>query len=59
MLYKNKFRIASEFSLEAYFIPFVVQYDIFLKGLLTPRDYGFFLSENHVMEEILKFFFGQ
>ena len=24
-----------------------------LKGLLTPRDYGFFTSENHVIEEIL------
>ena len=26
------------------------------KGLVTPRDYGFFLSENHVKEEIFKLF---
>ena len=26
-------------------------------SLLTLRDYGFLLSENHVIEEILKFFF--
>ena len=25
-------------------------------SLLTPRDYGFILSENHVIEEILIFF---
>ena len=29
------------------------------KGLLTPRDYGFFSSENNVIEEILKLFFSQ
>ena len=29
-----------------------------LKGLVTPRDHGFFSSKNHVIEEILKFFFG-
>ena len=29
------------------------------KGLVTLRDYGFFLSENHVIEEIFKFFFCQ
>ena len=27
-----------------------------LKGLVTPRDYEFFLSKNHVIEKILKFF---
>ena len=26
------------------------------KGLLTLRDYGFFSSENHVIEEIVSFF---
>ena len=29
---------------------------IFLKGLVTPRDHGFFLSKNHVIEEILNVF---
>ena len=29
-----------------------------LKGLVTPRDYEFFLSKNHVIEKILKFFFA-
>ena len=29
------------------------------KGLVTPEDYGFFLSENHVIEEIFTLFFGQ
>ena len=28
------------------------------KGLVTPRDHGFFSSKNHVVEEIFKFFFG-
>ena len=28
-----------------------------IKGLVTPRDHGFFLSKTHVIEEILKFFF--
>ena len=27
------------------------------KGLVTPRDYGFFFSENHVNKKILNFFF--
>ena len=26
------------------------------KGLVTPRDHGFFSSKNHVIEEILNFF---
>ena len=26
------------------------------KVLVTPRDYGFFLSENHVIEDFLKLF---
>ena len=26
------------------------------KGLVTPRDYGFFFSENCVIEEMFKFF---
>ena len=30
---------------------------LLLKGLLTPRDYGFLFSKNRVIEEILKFFF--
>ena len=29
------------------------------KGLVMPEDYGFFLSENHVIKEIFTFFFGQ
>ena len=28
-----------------------------MKGLVTPRDYEFFLSENNVKEEIFKLFF--
>ena len=32
---------------------------IFTKGLVTPRDHGFFLSKNHVIEEMLKFLFCQ
>ena len=36
------------------------QYLAFLvKGLVTPRDHGFFSSKNHVIEEILKFCFCQ
>ena len=30
-----------------------------LKGLVTPRDYGFFLSKNHFIEENFKLFFWQ
>ena len=28
------------------------------KGLVTPRDHGFFLSKNRVIEQILIFFFA-
>ena len=28
------------------------------KGLVTPRDHGFFSSKKPVIEEILKFFFA-
>ena len=28
------------------------------KGLVTPRDHGFLLIKNQVIEEILKFFFA-
>ena len=33
-------------------------YFLLQKGLLTLRGYGFFFSENHVVEEILKYFFA-
>ena len=34
------------------------QYQVCPKGLVTPRDHGFFPSKNHVIEEILNFFFA-
>ena len=42
-------------------LPAVVLLDVLStwKGLVTPRDHGFFSSKNHVIEEILKSFVCQ
>ena len=29
-----------------------------LGGLVTPRDHGFFSSKNHIIKEMLRFFFA-